>query len=146
MDLVVHRLENLHKACTGTLDVNGVFECVTLEDVVRDLKEDGSGKINKETAIPAGKYKVIIDFSNRFQKDMLHVLDVPFFSGIRIHSGNSGDHTEGCLLVGMKSDTDDYIHGGSTELPSLFNKIKKALENEEVWIDYRNEFPSEQIQ
>ena len=142
MELTVHRTKNAEKACTGMLDVDGVYECVTLEDVVRDLGPTGSGKIQDKTAIPAGRYKVTTDFSAKFQKVMLHVLEVPYFTGIRIHSGNDDENTEGCLLVGQKHDNDDYIHGGSVELPILQKKIQDALTaGQEVWITFHNEFP-----
>jgi hypothetical protein len=141
MELFVHRLKNAENACTGTLDIDGIRECITLEDVIRNLGPNGEGKIPGKTGIPEGRYKVVIDFSEKFQKWMLHVLDVKFFTGIRIHSGNDDENTEGCLLVGQIKDNDDHIHGGSIELPILQGKIKNALDsNEEVWITYKNEF------
>ena len=68
MQLDLHRTALKPKATLGHLDVDKVLECVTLEDAVRDLKEDGSGKVFGATAIPAGTYDVTIDFSQRFQK------------------------------------------------------------------------------
>ena len=72
----------------------GKYEFFTCEDAIREEKIPG------ETAIPAGLYKVVITFSNRFQKHLPLLLDVPSFSGIRIHSGNTAGDTEGCILVG----------------------------------------------
>jgi Family of unknown function (DUF5675) len=85
----------------GKLFVDGVYECNTLEDVVRT-----GPKVYGKTAIPEGIYFIIIDYSNHFGKDMPHVLDVPNFQGIRIHSGNAPDDTEGCILVGMNRKID----------------------------------------
>ena len=141
MDLALHRTSLGEKATLGHLDVDGVLECVTLEDVVRDLRPDGSGKIFGQTAIPAGRYKVITDFSAKFQKVMLHILDVPFFTGIRIHSGNTDENTEGCVLVGQVADGPDHIHGGSIELPLLQAKIQAALDGGgDVWIEITDDF------
>lgn len=66
----------------GKLVINSLV-LFTCEDTVRD-----GPKIPGATAIPAGKYKVVITFSNRFQRHLPLLLDVPGFSGIRIHSGN----------------------------------------------------------
>ena len=69
------------KSTIGTLQIDGGVSMFTLEDVDRKL-EAGGVKIPGQTAIPRGTYTVIIDFSNRFQRMMLHVLDVPQFDGI----------------------------------------------------------------
>ena len=87
MKLVLIRDQTDIDGTFGRLYINGLFECHTLEDVDR-LLEKGGTKIPGETAIPRGEYKVIIDWSNRFKKEMMHVLDVPQFAGIRIHAGN----------------------------------------------------------
>lgn len=136
MELKLQRKPSNDKATLGRLYVNGEWECFTLEDVVRDLGPDGKGKVKGQTAIPAGRYRVVIDFSQRFQKRMLHVLGVPWFEGIRIHSGNTDADTEGCVLVGQTSNGDNYIHGGSVAMPILYRKIEEALAaGEEVWIE-----------
>lgn len=72
------------------------FVCYTLEDVVRP---DGV-KVYGKTAIQAGTYKIIVNMSNRFKKMLPLLLDVPMFSGIRIHGGNTADDSLGCILVG----------------------------------------------
>ena len=117
------------------MHVDGFPFCDTLEDVVRDLGPDGAGKVYGKTAIPAGRYKVAITFSQKFQKDMLAVLDVPFFTGIRIHSGNDAADTLGCILVGHSIDGPDHIHGGSVVLPRLMGMVQDSLtEGKEVWL------------
>jgi hypothetical protein len=73
-------------------------QCFVLEDTVRAP----GVKIAGETAIPAGRYRVIVDWSSRFRKYSFHILDVPNFAGIRIHSGNTAEDTEGCLIVGQE--------------------------------------------
>lgn len=86
----------------GKLYIDDWFFCDTLEDEDRKL-ESGGVKIPAQTAIPRGIYKVIIDMSARFKKPMPHVLNVPQFEGIRIHSGNVKEDTEGCILVGTRA-------------------------------------------
>jgi len=109
----------------GKLYVDGVFFAYTLEDVDRQL-ESGGKKIQGETAIPRGSYKVIIDFSNRFQKQMMHVLNVPGFEGIRIHAGNTDKDTEGCILLG-KVRSDNAVFNSREAVNALFDKVRAAL-------------------
>ena len=127
MKLELKRRWETDKSTIGELFIDGVFECYTLEDVVRPVK------IPKQTAIPTGNYRVVVDFSQKFQKLMPHVLDVPNFQGIRIHPGNTDVDTEGCILVGR-------IHGhdfiGESRLafaalyPKLLNEADLTITNE----------------
>lgn len=81
----------------GRLYVEGKYFCDTLEDAVREEKIYG------KTAIPAGTYKVIMSMSARFKKVMPLLIDVPNYSGVRIHSGNTAADTEGCILLGKNT-------------------------------------------
>lgn len=113
-------------ACTiGKLYVDGVFFAYSLEDVDRKL-ESGGKKIKSQTAIPRGIYEVVIDFSNRFQKQMMHVLNVPQFEGIRIHAGNTAANTEGCILLG-KVRSDNAVFNSRDAVNALFEKVRIAL-------------------
>jgi len=102
MRLVLVREASKNGATLGKLAVDGVFFCDTLEDEDRKL-EAGGEKIKAKTAIPRGSYKVIIDMSARFKKPLPHILNVPQFEGVRIHSGNTKEDTEGCILVGQRA-------------------------------------------
>lgn len=96
MKLTLKREHGTKNFTHGKLYINDVYFCDTLEDQERDKKIAG------ETAIPCGTYKVVITMSPRFKRMMPLLLDVPNFTGIRIHNGNTKDHTEGCILVGKK--------------------------------------------
>jgi len=108
-----------------------------LEDVVREVpgKPVGEWKVPAETAIPVGKYRVVIDLSQRFGKRMMHVLDVPGFSGIRVHAGNTSHDTEGCLITGKERDEKHgEVSGSRIACAALFDKVDKALnKGDDVW-------------
>lgn len=114
MILRLERVEIVPAYTMGRLYVDGVPECWVLEDPVREGE-----KVHGETAIPAGTYKVVRDYSNRFKRHMLHILDVPGFAGIRIHAGNTTHDTKGCLLVGQ-------ARAGGSVVRSV--KAREALE------------------
>lgn len=80
----------------GKLYIDGAYFCDTMEDTVRTGE-----KIAGKTAIPAGTYKVKMTWSPRFKRYLPEILNVPNFSGVRIHAGNSALDTEGCILLGL---------------------------------------------
>ena len=116
----------------GKLFVNGEFECYTLEDKDRFL-EEGNEKVYRETAIPRGTYTITLTHSNRFNKTLPLLHNVDGFEGIRIHSGNKPENTEGCILVGLKNekDGDDWIGSSKLAMKGLMNKLADATEREE---------------
>jgi hypothetical protein len=123
MKLEVIRKEYTDTYTAGEMLVDGKFFSYTLEDT--DRLGRGEAKVKGETCIPKGIYKVIISMSNRFKKDMPLLLDVPQFDGIRIHSGNTHQHTHGCILVGMTMMEKKGILGMSLiAFNLLMNKLK----------------------
>lgn len=129
----------------GEVYVDGDFYCYSLEDTDRGLHVDMPAryfkerKIYGETAIPCGTYEIVIDWSVKFKKYMPRVMwrnqdgklvEVPGFSGIRIHQGNTAKDTLGCILFG------DWEGGASlvrskpfTE--NLCDRIQKARNKKE---------------
>ena len=135
MNLVSRRFEYGQNYTVSRLYVEGVYQCYILEDVVRAP----GVKVAGATAIPAGKYTVIVDFSDHFQKDLPHILNVPMFDGIRIHSGNTDLDTEGCLLVGMGWGGGDSVSNSRVAFDALFSKLQKAISDEdEITIDVQD--------
>lgn len=119
MEMLLKRGKSTEKSTPGELYVDGKVECYTLEDVVRPIKIPG------QTAIPAGTYKVIIDMSNRFKRLLPLLIDVPNFSGVRIHPGNTDTDTDGCILVGT-TRSPDFIGNSRIAFEALFAKMQAA--------------------
>lgn len=119
MNLTLHR-RWFEPGCTlGALSVNGVWECYTLEDPEREVKIYG------QTAIPRGRYRIELTMSQRFKRVLPLLLDVPGFTGVRIHPGNTASDTDGCILVGMDKYADSVGHS-RIAFASLFGKLKSA--------------------
>lgn len=72
----------------------------TLEDTVR-----ASGvKVAGETAISPGLYELRLTFSPHFGRFLPELIDVPMFTDIRLHGGNTVADTKGCPLMGLGMD------------------------------------------
>lgn len=97
----------------------GGFSLYTLEDPWKDNQKNVS-------CIPVGKYQVTIDISNRFQRPMPHILDVPGRDGVRIHPGNRDVDTEGCVLIGLMQTTDSVIYS-KPAFKLFYNWLSDAL-------------------
>lgn len=123
----------------GQLFVDEKFECFILEDEDRRLEEGVSEKVYGKTCIPRGKYKVVITWSNRFKRDLPLLVDVPNYSGVRIHPGNTVEDTDGCLLPGTSYSADStgvcIVQNSKVAFNSLMLKLETVLKNEEVYIE-----------
>ena len=68
-------------------------------------------------------------------KGMIHVQDVPGFTYILWHTGNTDEHTMGCLLLGDTSQqniTKEGFIGASTDAyKRVYPSIAKAIEDGE---------------
>jgi len=122
MEILIKRYILAETYTIGRLTIGNLFSCDTLEDKVRIPFV----KVPKETAIPAGSYKVVMDLSPTFKVVMPHVLNVPNFEGIRIHPGNDEKNTEGCILVGLLSAQRDKLISSRP----TYEKLIKIIEND----------------
>lgn len=104
----------------------------TIEDKVRDLNkngvfDNGETKVYSESAIPYGEYEVSLDikspkYSNfnkypqykKYDGYLPRLLDVPHFEGILIHTGNTTQHSSGCLIVGENKVVGKVINSTAT--------------------------------
>lgn len=117
----------------GKWYIEDEFECHTVEDTDRKIEEDPTRKIYGRTAIPRGRYEVVLSMSPRFKKMLPELLNVPGFTGIRVHAGNSSKDTEGCIIVGSSNNRldDDWVGGSKIAVTQLIAKLAIAKNNGE---------------
>lgn len=138
-EIFIRRNDRQPGRTISTFEYSGVT-IFSLEDTDRNLKSDmplagiKEIKVPGKTAIPYGRYEVGISYSNRFKKLMPIVFNVPGFSGIRIHSGNTEEDTEGCPLVGLSRSTDAVLQS-RIAYSRFFEWLEKTLKAEKVWLN-----------
>lgn len=124
----------------GILRVRGDFECFIAEDFVRP---EGAEKVPGRTAIPVGRYPLVITESPKFKRLLPLVMNVPGFTGVRIHTGNDEHDTEGCPVVGRKLRHSEAgaVNGvleSKLAFDPLFAKLQAFLRHDECFLDVRN--------
>jgi len=149
MKLQVLRTQFGKDATNGMLFIDGVFECYTLEDQYQAVK------VMHETCIPEGTYDIKFrktggfhaKYTERYKNahyGMLHIQDVPNFTYILIHTGNSDEHTSGCLIVGetqqdLDISKDGFIGSSTIAYKKMYAKVAgQLLQGKKVSIEYLN--------
>lgn len=115
MELTLKRIHKGEDYTIGELYINGVFLCHTLEDKVR-LLNSYEDKIYGETAIPIGRYKIILSYSNHFKMILPELLNVDFFKYIRMHSGNYADYKTFLKTIDIPKDKPKFISEESIKI------------------------------
>lgn len=113
MQLRLVRVAENNGATKGALCFDNEPELLTLELPWLDNE-------TKLSCIPEGKYRVSLQFSQRFQRPLFKIMDVPGRSGILFHSGNTVRDIEGCILIGQR-------FGHLDGFPAVLNS-QKALD------------------
>ena len=137
MLIVVDRLQKDEDVTIGAITIDGDFACWSLEDPVREIPGQpvSTWKIHGETAIPAGRYKVIVDMSARFKRLLPLLLDVPGYSGVRIHAGNTAADTEGCILVGNERLAKSLARSQLALAPFMAKMGEAQRKGETIWLE-----------
>jgi len=150
MELLLQRFSTGDESTLGILheiddyDEVRTFQCFTMEDQPNEPKVPG------ETRIPAGRYRILLRpkggnmnlrYAKRFDghAGMLWLQDVPDFTWVYIHVGNTDDDSEGCILVGDGCQSnvleDGMVMSSVAAYTRLYDLIVTALHDaEEVWI------------
>jgi len=137
MELTLTRIAKRKDYTIGRLSLDGELFCDTLEPTWRDY-EHGAYKVKGRSAIPEGRYAVVISYSPKFRKWLPILLGGPEFNkrwqGIRIHAGNSAKDTQGCILVGENKQVGRVLDS-RIWLHRLKDKIVEAkARGEPVWL------------
>jgi len=121
MKIKVVRNTFTENSTIGEMHINDKFFCYTLEDKDRGLDSTQSlltikaKKVFGETAIPYGKYQLIVNKSPKFGRLLPRLQGIKGFDGVLIHRGNSAEHSHGCILVGYKKGTDCIMESTKAE-------------------------------
>lgn len=141
MLLTITRQQGTALSTPGLLDIDGIFQCYTLEPRM-------NRSLGKPYAIPAGTYALVLERSPHFSAvmgyDFLtpHILDVPGFDYIEIHPGNKPADTLGCCLVGeiRRPDAPDWIGNSVLAFTALMARLQKCKEPLRIsYADYQPE-------
>ena len=136
MEMTLTRIAKRKTYTIGRLEIDGTYVCDTLEPEWRNLKR--KHKVKGRTAIPEGRYPVVITWSPKFCRWLPLLLHVPLFEGIRIHAGNTVKDTKGCILVGENTEK-GVLSDSRLWVDRLKQRIVDAKERGEgVWITVDN--------
>lgn len=145
MILHLERLWYSERSTIGKLWAPGEGHAWTwLGFVLEDRIRAPGFKVPKATAIPAGRYEVVITPSLRFKRPLPLLLDVPMFTGIRIHAGNDQLDTEGCLLAGKERGIDRVLRSREA-LEEVVFFLEGALKLGKVWLEIVNVAPPKHL-
>ena len=148
MEIKVDRKWKKEKYTIGRLYINGEFICNTIEDTDRGLtqsmseEEIKSKKIYGKTAIPSGRYKILMNvvspkfsqkefYMNVCKGKVPRLEGIKGFSGVLILSAATADNVEGCIGVGFNTEI-----GRLTSIKEAFEKVYSKLSSskEDIWI------------
>jgi hypothetical protein len=133
MDLTLQRDPSVDGTTSGKLFLGGTFLCFTLEPEIRT-----GPKVLDETAIPPGRYKILIYPSPKFHRMVPKLENVPGVENVEIHMGNSVADTEACILVGL-AKRGPTIESSRAALDQLMAKLAPAQANgEPIWLTVQN--------
>ena len=136
MKLRLERKYRCSNYCIDKLYINNEYFSDALEDPDKgltdtmSLEEIKKIKIKGNTCIPYGTYNITITYSPRFKKNLPLLNNVKGFDGIRIHSGNKPQDTEGCLLPGFNKVKGQVINSKVTT-DKLIAQIQQAINKKE---------------
>ena|SRR6185436_2115727 len=141
MTITLERKFKTPTSTEGNLYINGRWFAHTIEDVVRAKPGEWHKdlKVYAQTAIPYGKYPVMVTWSNRFKRPLTGVFNVPDFEGIRIHNGTSEKSSAGCIIVSYKA-AGHLLVNDKQAMNDLCDRVKAVQDREKVWLEIVDDY------
>lgn len=144
VEIIIERTNFMKYSVMGHLRVNGSYICDTMEPKAIDWSKQQ--KITGMTAIPEGRYKLVLAPSKKFKRMMPFLVNVPQFSGIMIHTGNVATYpngtfgdSKGCILVGTDSERGS-LFASRVAFDKLFAILEQAdQKGEEMWVTVKSD-------
>jgi hypothetical protein len=116
--LTIHREYSDDKCTSGYLAVNGKIQAYTLE-------RPWQGNAPFISSVPTGTYKGIVRYDHTDQW-RIELQGVPGRTVVEIHTGNTPDNSEGCILIGKELGPDLCTIKGGTSQPA-YQALKNAF-------------------
>lgn len=95
-------------------------------------------KLPGVTAIPAGRYRAVMCYSQRFKTQLPYLQDVPQHTGIRIHIVNTQEDTAGCIGVGKTRLSAKAIGASEIALAELRKWWLATEPQGPIWVEIVN--------
>lgn len=151
MIVTLQRVPNQKKYCIGKLFINGASLCDTMEDQDRGLDQKMptakilQKKIYGKTAIPKGRYVVVMSHSPKFENRawaqkysglVPEITNVKGFSGVRIHPATTAEDLEGCIAPGNNT-APGKVTGSTARYYELMTKFLMSawVRGETIFLD-----------
>lgn len=136
MNLTLLRTKFYEECTHGALFVDGARYCDTLEPHAINWEKET--KVDGKTAIPEGTYRIVMGWSSRYKRLMPFLENVPHFSAIEIHTGNTSADTRGCILVGVYSRRNFIAHSRDTFEPLRSAIARAYAEHRDIFIEIKS--------
>ena len=136
MEIKLERKNFTDTYTEGNLYVDGKWFCHVVEDTVRAKpgQWSASKKVYGKTAIPYGRYPVLVTWSNRFKRQLTGIFNVPDFEGIRIHNGTSAASSAGCPIISYKNVGNGVLVNEKAAMNDLCKMVQAAQKTGKVFI------------
>ena len=148
MKTKIIRVAQGRESTLSHLYIDGIFQCFLLEDKIRAVK------IMKQTAIPEGIFRLQLNTwggMNKtyfpkyapIHKGMIEIADLPTFSAVYIHVGNTIVETAGCPLVGLsyiKKDDEYQVLQSADAYRQVYRKLYEVATGKDNQIEISNNF------